>query len=182
MELNIKEFKISGDSTDRTDSAYKSTLLNSKEEKINSNNENILVEINDNNKLNLDQLKGYNNNNNNITPVKSKIKSHKDKIMLLLSQEKSKIAKKESNFIIKKENINKGKKERTDRNGIPINKKNKRKVKITFIDQLDKKNKLVTEVKIESFKKYNVILGMPKDDYYDGTDKQNSKCCTCIVI
>ena len=76
------------------------------------------------------------------------------------------------------------KNERTDINGTVINKKNKKKVKISFIDQIDKNKKLVTEVKIESFKKYNIILGMPKYDYYDGNDKSNSKCnsCICLII
>ena len=106
--------------------------------------------------------------------------------MTLLGQEKSKINKKEPIYALKKVEIppkEENKVERTDRNGTVINKKNRKKVKISFIDQVDKHKKLVTEVKIESFKKYNIILGMPKEDYYDGNDKNNSKCsCICLII
>ena len=93
-------------------------------------------------------------------------------LVLFLALKKVEIPPKEDNKI-----------ERTDRNGTVINKKNRKKVKISFIDQVDKHKKLVTEVKIESFKKYNIILGMPKEDYYDGNDKNNSKCsCICLII
>lgn len=201
MELNIKEFRISGDSSDssplklfeshqsslypffKSDSTYKSTLLSSKEEQFNSNNEPVLEEK-DNKKLNIKDSKYLLKEENNINN-KQKIKTHKERNKLLLGQEKSKINKKEPIYVLKKIEIpNEEKKnERTDRNGTVINKKNKRKVKISFIDQIDKHNNLVTEIKIESFKKYNIISGMPKEDFYDGSDKNNSKCsCICLII
>ena len=197
MEFNIKEFKISGDESEssplgfydfhqssnnplfKSDSAHKSTLFTS-----NSNNEIISNEI-ENKNINFSKKEDNNNNNNN---NKQKIKSHKERIMSILNQEKSKIVRKESILPIKNvETPKEEKKERTDRNGTVINKKNKRKIKVTFIDQInkinksnkndknDKNNKLVTVIKIESFKQYNVIVGMPKEDYYN--NKSECKCC-----
>ena len=205
MELNIKEFRISGDGSDssplgvfeshqsslyplfKSDSSYKSTLFNSKEEPFNSNNELILDEKENkkiNTKYSKNILKGDSNVNNNIN--RPKIKSQKEKNLALLGQEKSKINKKEPIYVLKKGEIppkEDNKIERTDRYGTIINKKNKKKVKISFIDQIDRHKKLVTEVKIESFKKYNIILGIPKEDYYDGNDKSNSRCsCICLII
>lgn len=193
MELNIKEYKISGDGLDsnplgfyelnkysnnplfKSDSGHKSSAFTSKEEQINSNNE---IKSNEIENKNLFFSKKEENNNNNI---KQKQKNHKDKIMQILSQEKSKISKKESYLQLKsKEILKEEKNERTDRYGTVINKKNKRKIKISFIDQINKKNKLVTEIKIESFKKYNIILGMPKEDYY--MNNNNSSKCQCCIL
>ena len=189
MEFNIKEFKKSGDGSDssplsfyefhqslntplsKSDSAHKSTIFTSKEEQIN--------------------LAKRENNNN----IKTKSKNHKEKIMLLLSQEneKSKIIKKGSfTPVINIETHKNEKTERIDRYGTVINKKNKRKIKVTFIDQINNnnnhnnnnnnnKNKLVSVIKIESFKKYNIILGMPKEDYYLGNNKNISICKCCVI-
>lgn len=206
MELNIQEFRVSADvppsrsfepynlrkysstQLSKTDSAVKTTALNSKEDPINSNYE-IINEI-DNYNFNKKELKKSlkedNFNNNNNSPNKQKIKTYKEIMRQKLGPEKSKIIKKEPNYL---KNIElykeEDKKERTDRNGITINKKNKRKVKITFIDQIDKDKKLVTEIKIESFKQYNVMLGMPKEDYYhgnNGNNRNNQDCCCCLII
>lgn len=206
MELNIQEFRVSADvppsrsfepynlrkysstQLSKTDSAVKTTALNSKEDPINSNYE-IINEI-DNYNFNKKELKKSlkedNFNNNNNSPSKQKIKTYKEIMRQKLGPEKSKIIKKEPNYL---KNIElykeEDKKERTDRNGITINKKNKRKVKITFIDQIDKDKKLVTEIKIESFKQYNVMLGMPKEDYYhgnNGNNRNNQDCCCCLII
>ena len=237
MDLNIRELRLSGDGESnqmgidelkfssnnilfKSDSAYKSTLLNSKEEQINQNKDIINEEIyeNDNKKIisnnndniiyrnSLKDLQKYGknsnskslssniisgnnsnsydtNNSNNFlysSPQKTRGLSHKEKIMLLLSQEKTKVNKKEvSYFALKKDPPKEdSKKERTDRNGTIINKKNKRKVKVTFNDEINK-NKLVTEIKIESYKKYNLISGMPKEDYYLGVNKKTTcKCCS----
>ena len=238
MDLNIRELGLSGDGETnlmgidelrhssnnilfKSDSAYKSTLLNSKEEQINQNKEIINEEIyeNDNNKkiiinnndniiyrnpikdlpkygknsnsksLSSNIISGNNsnsydtNNSNNFlysSPQKARGLSHKEKIMLLLSQEKTKVNKKEVSYFALKKDLPKedSKKERTDRNGTIINKKNKKKVKVTFNDEINK-NKLVTEIKIESYKKYNLISGMPKEDYYLGVNKKAvCKCCS----
>ena len=203
MEFNIKELKKSGDGSDssplsfyefhqslntplsKSDSAHKSTIFTSKEEQINSNNENISNGI-DNKQIILPKRENINN-------IKTKSKNHKEKIMLLLSQEneKSKIIKKESfTPVINIETHKNEKTERIDRYGTVINKKNKRKIKVTFIDQINNnnnnnnnnnKNKLVSVIKIESFKKYNIILGMPKEDYYLGNNKNISICKCCVI-
>ena len=65
------------------------------------------------------------------------------------------------------------KKYRKDKNGTEINKKNRRKVKISFGEPF------VNITPIESFKKYNIVLGIPKGEkYYNGRD--DCKCCLII--
>ena len=205
MEFNIKDFKKSGNVSDssplsfyefhqslntplsKSDSAHKSTVFTSKEEQINSNNENISNGI-DNKQINFTKRENINN-------IKTKSKNHKEKIMLLLSQEneKSKITKKESfTPVINIETQKNEKIERMDRYGTVINKKNRKKIKVTFIDEINnnnncnnnnnnKNNKLISVIKIESFKKYNIILGMPKEDYYLGNNKNISICKCCVI-
>ena len=58
---------------------------------------------------------------------------------------------------------------RKDFNGIPICKKNKKKVKITF------KRPFVDVTPIESYKKYNTIMGIPNEDIFM-TD--TCQCCS----
>lgn len=67
----------------------------------------------------------------------------------------------------------KRKKERTDRYGIPINKINRRKIRVTFIDKVSCQP-LENVVKVESYKKYNVIKDMPKEDFMV---KPRCECC-----
>lgn len=120
-----------------------------------------------------------NNINENIDiPHKEITKTKKDKILLLLPEPKTKgVVKKENTYFVKQKIINKkDKKERFDRNGIVINKINKRKVHVTFIDRITS-NSLTDVIKIESFKKYNVILGIPKEDKYIGAVRKNCQCC-----
>ena len=62
--------------------------------------------------------------------------------------------------------------ERLDRNGIVINKGNKKKVHITFMDK-SKECKLIEEIKIESFKQYNTIIDMEKNEFLD----PKNRCC-----
>ena len=67
----------------------------------------------------------------------------------------------------KKENE---KKYRKDKNGTEICKKNKKKVKINFEEPF------VNVIPIESFKSYNIMLGLPKvEKYYNSRD--DCKCC-----
>lgn len=88
---------------------------------------------------------------------------------------------KESPFLvnIKKElkfgeNENKNKKERRDWNGTVINKKNKRKVQVTFQDWITD-DPLVDVIYIESFKNFNYMRNMPKEDFIA---KSRCECCT----
>ena len=68
------------------------------------------------------------------------------------------------------------KKERRDIFGNLINKKNKKNVKVSFLD-FTTSQPLVNVVEIESFKKYNYIIGMPKEKKIEKHDK-----CQCCVI
>lgn len=68
------------------------------------------------------------------------------------------------------------KKERRDIFGNIINKKNKRNVKVSFVD-LTTSQPLVDVVDIESFKNYNYIIGMPKEKKIERHDK-----CQCCFI
>ena len=118
-----------------------------------------------------------NQNNLDISDIghKETMKTKKEKMMLLLLKEKTKgRVKKENAFLARPKKI--VKKERFDRYGTVINKKNKKKVKITFVDEI-RYEPLIKVVKIESFKKYNVILGIPKEDKYVGVSKNNCQCC-----
>ena len=69
--------------------------------------------------------------------------------------------------------------ERKDAFGIPINKRNKKKIKITFSDTINKSNtprQLVEVILIASFKKFNYIEGFPNEE--DSiSNKSTCKCC-----
>lgn len=69
------------------------------------------------------------------------------------------------------------KKERRDIFGNLINKKNKKNVKVSFVD-LTTSQPLVDVVDIESFKKYNYIIGMPKEKKIE----KYEKCQCCITF
>lgn len=71
--------------------------------------------------------------------------------------------------------------ERRDAFGNEIKKKNKRKIKVSFVDQLHEDQPLVNVIDIESFKKYNFIIGMPKEDNIKSTNV-NSNCQCCIMF
>lgn len=68
-------------------------------------------------------------------------------------------------------------KKRLDVNGTEISRKNKRKVKITFLDNLPNEQ-LVDVVTVESYKKYNTIKMPALKDIY----VKNSTCCSCNLI
>ena len=73
------------------------------------------------------------------------------------------------------------KNERKDAFGIPINKKNKRKIKVTFRDLVSNQKgpkTLADVIPIASFKKYNYIEGVPRgEDLINNT----SKCQCCLI-
>ena len=84
----------------------------------------------------------------------------------------------------KKESINNNKKEditiepkkpRYDNYGNVINKKNKKMVHIAFADELSEKS-ITEEIQIESFKKFNYVKGLPKEDLF-GPSNAFNKCC-----
>lgn len=62
---------------------------------------------------------------------------------------------------------------RTDKNGIEINKTNKKLVHITFLDDISPNNKITETVVIQSFKKFNIV----EDNSGDKNLSNCSKCC-----
>ena len=104
-------------------------------------------------------------------------KSPKKRFSIIRLIEKEKKKKKENNlFIIKKEvkEPTEEKNERTDIYGNVICKKNKKNVKVSFVDKVTSQP-LVNVVNIESFKHYNYIYGIPKENKTEKTD--NCQCC-----
>ena len=71
--------------------------------------------------------------------------------------------------------------ERKDVYGVPINKRNKKKIKVTFsdtinIDNKNGQNKLAEVIPIVSYKKYNYIEGLPREENLVNT-KSTCQCC-----
>ena len=62
---------------------------------------------------------------------------------------------------------------RTDKNGVEINKDNKKKVHITFLDEISPNKKITDTINIQSFKQLNIIEKLPWDDNVP----RLSKCC-----
>ena len=108
---------------------------------------------------------------NNIIDIMEKSKKdnniRRSSVVNLLSQDENKY----------RENIMKA--ERKDAFGTPINKRNKKKIKITFSDTINKSNspkQLVEVITIASFKKFNYIEGFPNEE--DSiSNKSTCKCC-----
>ena len=71
--------------------------------------------------------------------------------------------------------------ERKDAFGNEIKKKNKRKIKVSFIDEINKDQPLVTIIDIECFKKYNFIIGMPKEEHIK-KNYVNTNCQCCYIF
>ena len=63
---------------------------------------------------------------------------------------------------------------RTDKNGIEINKNNKKKFHITFLDDISPNNQITETVNIESFKQYNIVKKNPCEN--------NLQKCNCCII
>ena len=112
-------------------------------------------------------------------PTSIRVKNYKSpnkKFSVFKLMEKDKRNKKEISRFTQKidEEMSPDKKERTDIYGNVISKKNKKKVKVSFIDKVTTQN-LVNVIEIESFKNYNYIFGMPKEEKIDKTT--NCQCC-----
>ena len=114
-------------------------------------------------------------------PTSIRVKNYKSpnkKYSVFKLIEKGKKNKKEIKNIQKQQNDENenspNKKERTDIYGNVISKKNRKKVKVSFIDKVTTQS-LVNVIDIESFKNYNFIYGMPKEEKIDKST--NCKCC-----
>ena len=116
-------------------------------------------------------------------PTSVKIKNYntpkKRYSIIKLVEKEKKYKKNKNNFNNKKEEreLIIDKKERTDIYGNIISKKNKKNVKVSFIDKVTTQP-LVNVIPIESFRKYNYIEGMPKEEKTE--KKANCQCCTIL--
>ena len=81
-----------------------------------------------------------------------------------------------TNKIVETKDDQSYKKERRDFYGNVIKKKNKKKVRVSFIDVVTSQS-LTKVVNIESFKKYNIIDGYPNDDKV-----KNPECVCCSIF
>ena len=61
-------------------------------------------------------------------------------------------------------------------NGVEINKKNKKKVKISFIDAIST-NQLVTIISVDNFKEYNSVSMLSLEDIY----VKSKTTCACVI-
>lgn len=99
-------------------------------------------------------------------------------IVKLIEKDKNKNKKEFNNLFAKKEEEEKelslDKKERTDIYGNVICKKNKKNVSVSFVDVVTLQP-LVNVIDIESFKQYNCVYGLPKEEIID--KKPNCQCC-----
>jgi hypothetical protein len=107
--------------------------------------------------------------------------SHRKRYSVFKLVEKDKRYKKDLNTIFldqKKVNETAIKKERTDIYGNIINKQNKKKVKVSFVDKVHNKP-LVNVIEIKSYKKFNYIEGMPKERE---VNKVDTRCVCCLIF
>ena len=109
-----------------------------------------------------------------LKPV-SKNKSKKKALMILEEKNKYKSTKKSIFETAEKEEKKEDEKIiRRDKNGVPICKKNKRKVKISF----ERPFEIITP--IESYKKYNTLLGMPGEGNFMNDKLGECQCCFLV--
>ena len=121
------------------------------------------------------QINFYNDDNEKLSiNKKSSFSPIKKRRKIILEEKKKNRGLKRSVFAIDPKEEEKkeeeGKNYRKDKNGTIICKKNKKKVKIGFLEPLAK------IIPIESFKKYNVISNMPKGERFID-EKENCQCC-----
>ena len=108
-----------------------------------------------------------------LSPI-SKHKNKKKKLLFLEEKNKYKSPKKSLFEDERKEEKKEEEKVyRKDKNGVPICKKNKKKVKISF----ERPFEIITP--IESYKKYNILLGMPKDENFN---EKLGECQCCSLF
>ena len=82
-----------------------------------------------------------------------------------------------TNKIVETNETENNKKERLDFYGNVIKKKKKKKVKVSFIDNVTT-HPLVEVINIESFKNFNYIEGMPKEN----VKVTNAECVCCLIF
>ena len=110
---------------------------------------------------------------NKLLPRKKRISQFK-----MIQKTKYKIFEPNLPYTKKIDEENETGRERRDIYGNLINKKNKRKIKISFADELKEEKPLVSVIDIESFKKYNYIFGMPNEEAINKNIRTNCQCCS----
>ena len=98
-------------------------------------------------------------------------------VIKMLEKNKKKENNRFTNKIVESKEVKIDKKERLDFFGNVIKRRNKKKVKVSFIDVVTSQP-LVEVVNIESFKNYNYIEGMPRED---GTIP-SAECVCCLIF
>lgn len=155
------------------------------ENNINYNKSNKKSELSEDKKVNNEDVLSLKNklvsleitdkyNNKKLQPI-SPTKSKKKKKLIVLEEKKKYNTNKKSYLKDEKEERKEEKHLRKDKNGVPICRKNRRKVKISF------EKPFVIETPIESYKKYNVIIGIPKEDNFINGKLCECQCCCCLV-
>ena len=155
------------------------------ENNINYNKSNKKSELSEDKKINNEDVLSLKNklesleitdkyNNKKLQPI-SPTKSKKKKKLIVLEEKKKYNTNKKSYLKDEKEEIKEEKHLRKDKNGVPICRKNRRKVKISF------EKPFVIETPIESYKKYNVIIGIPREDNFINGKLCECQCCCCLV-
>jgi hypothetical protein len=163
---NLKLLKLSNLSTSNPNF----NDFNINDNKFNSENSNILMKNTNNNSTEYTNTK---NPNVNLMRVSSFSPTKKKKKLVVLEEKQKTRGRRRSIYAVdpKEEVIEEEKKSlRKDYYGTPICKKNKKKVKVTFKKDFE----IVTP--IESFKKYNVTIGIPKGEKYINRF-DNCQCC-----
>lgn len=144
--------------------------LNYNDNKFNSENSHIPIKNNNNYSTDYTNTKNPNVNLmrvSSFSPIKKK-----RKIIVLEEKQKNRGRRRSIYAIEPKEEVIEEEKKilRKDYYGTPICKKNKKKVKVTFKEDFE----IITP--IESFKKYNVTIGIPKGEKYINRF-ENCQCC-----
>ena len=70
--------------------------------------------------------------------------------------------------------------ERRDAFGNIIKKKNRKNIKVSFIDEINEEQPLVNVIDIESYKNFNIILGMSKEENINDKITNNCQCCNIL--
>jgi len=141
---------------------------------LNSNNKFSIEEIEKQNIFDVSKVQNSPKKNLENSPLTKNNKiSLKKKHLILKMVEKDKSPKKQNHFYEPTEDFKIIKNERKDVYGTEINVKNKKKVKVSFKDEITFQP-LVQFINIESYKKYNFLYGTIKD--CDNTAK--CQCCS----
>ena len=163
-------------------------------------NENSNIYSNTKSNIDLEKINhnfSFSDNNLNIIQINNNISSSTKQIPNNINENISKNKKLSSFKMIEKIKYNKKKlsvfndfenkkreeeamtgRERRDAFGNVIKRKNKKKIKISFVDEINQEQPLVSVIDIESYKKYNLIIGIPKEDNIQHNNvASNCQCC-----